>query len=58
MHFQPIKEVMGHFECFSDVYTKFYRCSLLRPFSKTSFSSNDDPAMIDSNPDNSAILKL
>jgi hypothetical protein len=35
--FRPIKDVMGHFECFSDVYTKSYRCSLLRPLKKTSF---------------------
>ena len=31
MFFRLIKEVMGHYECFSDVYTKFYHCSLLRP---------------------------
>jgi hypothetical protein len=38
MFFRLIKEVKGHYECFSDVYTKFYCCSLLRPFlKKTSF---------------------
>jgi hypothetical protein len=50
---------MGQYECFFDIYTKSYRCSLLRPLKKKRyFSSYDDPAMIDSNPDNSAILKL
>jgi hypothetical protein len=54
MFFRLIMEVTGHYECFSDVYTKFYRCSLLRPFRKHHFSSYENPCMIDSNPDNSA----
>jgi hypothetical protein len=56
--FPLIKEVMGHYECFSDVYTNFIAAHCSALLEKTSFSSYDDPAMIHSNPDNSAISKL
>jgi hypothetical protein len=61
MSFPLIKEVMGLYECFSDIYTKFSSLLTAPPYLKKKqryFSSYGDPALIDSNPDISAILKL
>jgi hypothetical protein len=55
---QLINEVMRHYECFSDVYKILSLLTALSFFKKCHFSSYDAPAMIDSNPDNSAISKL
>jgi hypothetical protein len=58
MFFRLIKEVMGHYECFSDVYKNFIAAHCSALFKKRHFSSYEDQAMLHSNPDNSAILKF
>jgi hypothetical protein len=58
MFFRPIKEVMGHFECFPMCAQNFIAAHCSALFKNRHILSYDDPAMIDSNPDNSAISKL
>jgi hypothetical protein len=59
MFFRIIKEIMGLYECFSDVCTTFLSLLTAPPYLKERhFSSYDDPALIDLNCDISAISKL
>jgi hypothetical protein len=58
MFFRLIKEVMGLYECFSDVYTNFITAHCSALFKKRRFLSYDGPTFSDSNPDISAISKL